>query len=138
MKSPLSLSPILCSPFRNGMNLESYIWEHVKDKIKEKSILAVTSKIVSLAEGRLLSKKGISKRALIEQESDHFVCETHHGVCLSIKHGLLIPSAGIDESNSESGDYILYPLDPYSSAQKICDYLKKESSIKELGVILTD
>ena len=61
-----------------------------------------------------------------------------YDVELTIKHGLLIASAGIDESNSEHDKYILFPQDPYASAARIGTFLRKQFGIKNLGVILTD
>jgi len=56
---------------------------------------------------------------------------------LTMKHNMLIPSAGIDESNS--GDYyILWPRRPYKSALEILRFLKKKFNVKKLGVIITD
>ncbi|MEZ4814252.1 MAG: coenzyme F420-0:L-glutamate ligase [Bdellovibrionota bacterium] len=103
-----------------------------------KSILAITSKIVSIAEKRVVSKESISKKDLIIQEADRFICETDHDVLLTLKHGILIASAGIDESNAQEGGYILFPEDPYASAKKLYDFLRERSQIKELGVIVTD
>ncbi len=57
---------------------------------------------------------------------------------LTIKHGLILPSAGIDESNSATDDYILYPLDPYASAKKLGEDLRARSGFNKVGVILTD
>ena len=71
-------------------------------------------------------------------KADHYLCEGGFGAELTIKHGILIPSAGIDESNSESGDYILFPERPFESAQAIHQFLKKTFGVKNLGVILTD
>ena len=66
------------------------------------------------------------------------LCDGLHGVSLTIKHGLLIPSAGIDESNSENGDYILYPKDPFASARRLCQAIKEKLKLKNFGIILTD
>lgn len=124
--------------FQIGENLETFLATHLEDQLFEGAIVAITSKIISLAEGQLVPKSEISKRDLIRKESDHFICETPHGVSLTIKAGLLIPSAGIDESNSPNGDYILYPENPFLSAQRIHDFLKLKFQIKNLGILLTD
>lgn len=98
----------------------------------------MTSKIVSIAEGRVVSRERLSKSAVVQSEADVYLGKGGHGIDMTIKHGLLIPSAGVDESNSESGGYILYPKDPYKSAASICQFLRKALRIKKLGVILTD
>lgn len=134
----LRAKAIRTSIFHPGMDLNSFLAAHLAGEVRERSVVAVTSKIVSLAENRFVPKDSIEKMALIRRESDRFLCETSHGVTLTIKEGILIPSAGIDESNSESGHYLLYPEDPFGSTKSIYLGLKKEFGLRELGVILTD
>ncbi|MFZ4404893.1 MAG: coenzyme F420-0:L-glutamate ligase, partial [Pseudobdellovibrionaceae bacterium] len=135
----LSVRPIKTRIFREGENLFDFIVTQIDPRyIRESMILAITSKIVSLAENQLLDKKSIDKHKLIDDEADHNLGEVGYGCFLTIKEGLFIPSAGIDESNSESDRYILYPKDPFASAQKICAQLKTHWGLKKLGVIITD
>lgn len=139
MIKSLAVSPIQTSIFHPGENLTEFVLKNVPQTLwKERLILAITSKIVSLAEHRLVPADSIDKKSLIGQEADHNLGEIGHGVTLTIKHGLLVASAGIDESNSESGDYILYPRDPYSSAETLRKNLQKALGLKELGLIMTD
>lgn len=134
----LKITPIKTDLFHPGMDIVSFILQQVPaQKWQEGLILAVTSKIVSLAENCLVPA-GTDKKTLVEKESDQYLGEIGYGCHLTIKHGLLIPSAGIDESNSESGSYILYPQDPYKSAQQICEALKKATELSKLGVLITD
>src|SRR4051794_100671 len=109
MTSQLSATPIKTSIFRPGMDLYAFLVEHLQQKSLEGRVLAITSKIISVWENRLVKKDEISKIDLIHRESEHFICETSYNCTLTVNEGLLIPSAGIDESNSESGDYILFP-----------------------------
>lgn len=107
--------------------------------LPNRSIVAVTSKIVSLCEGRCISKDCIEKRKLIEQEADVMLStgKQPYDIYLTIKNGILIPSAGIDESNAD-GAYILYPSDLWKSVEQIWEYLKTKDHLSELGVIITD
>lgn len=133
------ITPIHTSIFHQGEDLVEFILTHVDRSLwKERSILAITSKIVSLAEGRLVPQKSIEKKSLIRREAEHYLGEIGHGVNLTIKQGLLLAAAGIDESNSANGDYILHPKDPFASAAKIREELQKRLGLKDLGVILTD
>lgn len=139
----LKVEALKTSVFRRGENLESFLKNHLAQKLRENTIVAITSKILSVAEEAVVSKKELTKRELIQSEADEFLCETIHGVCLTIKDGLLIPTAGIDESNSESdqnGDdyYLVYPKDPYASAKRIWGFLREISGVKNLGVVITD
>lgn len=125
--------------FRVGQPLAPFVLEALKTQpISEKTIVCVTSKIVSLSEKRIVPRSETDKRSLILREADHDLGEIAHGVRLTIKHGLMIPSAGIDESNSESGDFILFPQDPYASARQLWKDLRVALRVRELGVLITD
>jgi len=136
--SRLSAVAVRTSIFHTGQDLEKFVWENVGGQLAENDVVAVTSKIVSLAENRLVSRAETSKAELVNRESDEFLCETSFGVMLTLKHGLLLPSGGIDESNSERDDFILYPRDPHHSARRLGEELRQRSGLKNLGVILTD
>lgn len=109
--------------------------------LKEKSIIVITSKVVSIWEGNCIKLSEIkNKDELIKKEADlyldrHKVPEKY--VMLTLKNNILIPTAGIDESNAKE-HYILWPKDPFLSAKKIYDFIKKEFKLKEFGVIITD
>lgn len=139
MTQAMMISPIRTSIFHQGENLAEFIINSITPSpLKERSILAITSKIVSLSENRTVPLDSIDKKSLICREADYNLGEIGHGVHLTIKNALLLPSAGIDESNSENGDYILYPQDPSSSAEKLRVSLKEHFGLKELGIIITD
>jgi putative folate metabolism gamma-glutamate ligase len=103
--------------------------------VKEKSIIIITSKVVSIWEGRCV--KG-NKDDLIKQEADLYLDkDLKWDVALTIKNNILIPTAGIDESNA-NGYYILWPEKPFESAKKIYDFIKKEFGVNKFGVIISD
>lgn len=134
----LQIEPIKTNIYRQG-SLSRFIADSIPSyRVKEKMVLAITSKIVSLAERRLVPMGSITKEKLVQQEADVFFGEIGYGCYLTIKQGLLIPSAGIDESNSETGAYILYPPDPFASAQKLWQELREIWNLNDLGIILTD
>ena len=111
--------------------------------LKENSILVVTSKIVSICEGRIqkINKETETedKEKLVKQESDYFIDknENQYGFYLTITQNLLIPTAGIDESNG-NGYYILWPENPYDTANKIREHLVSKFGVSNIGVIITD
>ncbi len=134
-----SFNPIRTSVFQPGKSLVKFILENLPaDQVQDSMILAITSKIVSLSEDRLVKKESISKADLIQTEADRNFGQIGHGCYLTIKHGLFIASAGIDESNSEAGEYILYPKDPFISARNIWVELRKQWGIENLGILITD
>lgn len=105
----------------------------------ERSIVALTSKIVSITQRRVVKKKLVSKNKLIEKEADFFISpdNTNHDFYLTIKNNILIPNAGIDESNA--GEYyILWPNKPQQVANKIRLFLKKKFMLQQVGVLITD
>lgn len=135
----ISVIPVKTRIFTAGENLAQFIADSVPRRhVRERMVVAVTSKIVSLAEMRLVARESTGKTELVKRESDRFYGEIGHGCFLTVKHGLLIASAGIDESNSAGGDYILYPEDPYASAREMWTQLRELWNVNELGVVLTD
>jgi dihydrofolate synthase / folylpolyglutamate synthase len=136
---PLEVYPVKTRIFHPRESLAEFIVASVPEELVfDGMILAITSKIVSLAEGQTLSHAGVNKKQLVESEADTYLGEIGHGCHLTIKSGLLIPSAGIDESNSEAGDYILYPRDPFASAVRLWTDLRARWQLEKLGVVLTD
>lgn len=108
-------------------------------KIEEGSIVAVTSKIVSICEGRIVPVEGTDKDQLIKQEADLYLPreENRYNLFLTIRDNLLGISAGIDESNA-NGYYVLWPKDSQTTANKIREYLTFRFNLKNVGVIITD
>lgn len=108
-------------------------------KLKEKSVVAIASKIVSICEGRVVKIGSIDKDELIAQEAQYFLPRKANKwhVSLTIAKDTLVATAGIDESNG-NGYYILWPKDPQKSANKIREYLVKRFTLKKVGVIITD
>lgn len=107
-------------------------------KIPEKSVLAITSKIVSITEGAVASLEA-NKDDLIVQEAQYFLPRdsNKYDVSFTITHNMLVPTAGIDESNA-NGNYILWPKDPQASANRIREHITTRGKLQEFGVIITD
>lgn len=108
-------------------------------KIKERSILAITSKIVAITEGRVVRMDEDLKDELIKQESQYYLDreDNPYHVSLTITRNNLVATAGIDESNG-AGHFVLWPKDPQKTANQIREYLKKRFSLKNVGVVITD
>lgn len=122
-----------------GEQLES-IFSRYLPRIKEQNIVVITSKIVSLCEKAVMPKNNKDKYQLICEEADAMIENQQSAdkeMTITIKNGILIPSAGIDESNADNL-YILYPRNPFQTAHRIWSFLRKEYHIKELGVLITD
>lgn len=110
---------------------------YIKD-LKENSVVAVTSKVVAICEGRVVRLGDADKDTLIRQEAQYYLPKDNRfHIRFTIKNDTLIASAGVDESNG-NGYYVLWPANPQKSANEIREYLKRKFSLKYIGVIITD
>jgi len=107
--------------------------------LEEGAILAITSKIVSICQGRMIPVGEADKQDLIEGEADYWLPpeENRYGVSLTIVDHILIPMAGVDESNA-AGHYILWPREPQHVANEVRAYLSERFTLTHVGVIITD
>lgn len=136
-------TPIKTRIFREGEDLVDFIREHVAQTdfwealtLAEWDILVITSKIVALSEKRtFIAKDQETKKQYIKKESSFFE-ETKH-VCLTLKDGMLMANAGIDESNGD-GKCILLPENSYNSAFRLWKSLRESFWLRDLGIIITD
>lgn len=108
-------------------------------RIKEGSVVAITSKIVSICEGRMVKIGAVNKDELVKKEAEYYLPKelNRYQFFLTIKQGLLTPTAGIDESNG-NGYYVLWPRDPQKTANEVRTYLAKKFALQKVGVIITD
>ncbi|MEK7510158.1 MAG: coenzyme F420-0:L-glutamate ligase [Patescibacteria group bacterium] len=107
--------------------------------LRERSVVVITSKIVSICEGRVIKIGTVDKDELVRREAEYFLPKetNRYQFFLTIKNGILCPTAGIDESNG-NGYYILWPENPQKTANEVRAYLSKKFSLKRVGVIITD
>jgi coenzyme F420-0:L-glutamate ligase len=122
-------------------------------KFRNGDIIVISSKFVSMSEGALLklSKIKVSKKAHIIasrfnmnpkiaeitlRESD-YVFGGLPGFLLSIRDGMIAPNAGIDKSNAPSGYIILYPDDPFKSAENLRMKFLINRKIR-VGIVIAD
>lgn len=129
------IKPIKTKLFQPREKLLPFLDKYLS-QIKEGSVVVVTSKIVALSEGRFADKVDDNTKAEIIKQESEFVLQTKY-VCLTIKDGIVMANAGVDESNA-NGKIIMLPKDSFESAKMIRNYLRKEHNIKNLGVIITD
>lgn len=107
--------------------------------LKEHTIIAIASKVVSICEGRIVKVGTVKKVDLVRSEANYYLPseEERHNISLSIKRNTLIPTSGIDESNG-CGYYVLWPADPQETANRARGHLCHKFGLKEIGVIITD
>jgi coenzyme F420-0:L-glutamate ligase / coenzyme F420-1:gamma-L-glutamate ligase len=107
--------------------------------LRDGDILAVTSKIVSKAEGRLVA--AADREQAIDAETVRVVATREHpfGVTRIVENrqGLVMAAAGVDASNTPDGYVLLLPVDPDASARALCAALRERTGLR-LGVLITD
>ena len=85
-------------------------------------ILAVTSKVVSKAEGRAIA--AADREDAITAQTVRLVASRPHanGVTRIVENplGLVMAAAGVDGSNAPDGVVLLLPEDPDASARALC------------------
>ena len=108
--------------------------------LPERSIVAISSKVVALCEGAYVDRAGHDKFELIKQEADYYADENHspgYGYHYVMFKGHFLPAAGIDESNAD-GKFVLSPRDPLKTAEEIRRFLSAKFERQFIGVIITD
>jgi len=120
---------------------------------KDGDILLLSGKYVSMSEGRkyqlgrvkplsdakklsIINKSNPKLTEVIIRESEK-VYMSFPGIFMAESNGLLQPNAGIDKSNVQEGNIILYPEDPNKSALSIRLKILTEYGVN-LGIVITD
>jgi coenzyme F420-0:L-glutamate ligase / coenzyme F420-1:gamma-L-glutamate ligase len=122
-------------------------------KFRENDILIVSSKYVSMSEGSVmnLDKVKVGRKAkslaseyhmsaklaeLTLREAD-YIYKGVPGFLLAVKNGVMAPNAGIDKSNVPQGFVVLYPSEPFKSAENLRRRFLVNLGIK-VGVVIAD
>lgn len=102
-------------------------------------VVVVTSKIVSKAEGRVVSAQ--DREQAITDETVRVVASRVHpgGVTRIVENrlGLVMAAAGVDASNTPDGTVLLLPLDPDASARRLRAGLAQRLGV-QVGIVVTD
>jgi F420-0:gamma-glutamyl ligase len=117
------------------------IWDIIDGlEVREGDIIFITSKILGIHQGRTVKVGTKDKEVLIREESEHWLPYTHRAgwkVNLTITDNVLIPAAGIDESNAKD-HYILWPKKMDELCAEIRARLVRRCGLVDLGVVATD
>src|SRR6266699_4921804 len=131
---PVTVIPVTGLPeVTAGADLAALIAEAVPD-LRDGDILAVTSKIVSKAEGRVVTAP---RDQAIEAETVRVVARRGPTTIAQTRHGLVMAAAGVDESNTAPGTVVLLPEDPDGSARQLRKAIT-ELTGTTVGVLITD
>jgi coenzyme F420-0:L-glutamate ligase/coenzyme F420-1:gamma-L-glutamate ligase len=108
--------------------------------LTEGDVLVVTQKVVSKAEGQIVSIDAddpSAKVALVESESVRIVRRRGDLLITETRHGFICANAGVDLSNVDAGTAALLPVDPDRSARRIREALEHRHGVS-VGVIISD
>ena len=106
--------------------------------LEEHDVIALSTKVVSIGQGRCVPREGTDLDALIKHESDRYLerGETPGGFVMhTVTDGTLMANAGIDPF---AGYFILWPEDPAGTAQELLQWFKEEYQREHLYLVLTD
>ena len=138
----VTVSPVAGLPeFRPGDDLAAAVLA-AAPWIADGDVVAVTSKVVSKVEGRLVPSptdpvaRDAVRRRLIDEEAVRVVAR--HGRTLIVENrlGIVAAAAGIDASNVRPDELALLPLDPDASAERL--RARFADSGRAVGVLVTD
>jgi dihydrofolate synthase / folylpolyglutamate synthase len=123
-----------------GDDLFEILSSSLPKKLEENTVIAISSKIVAICEGRVVEKSSETQRdELAMKESELYLPRSanQYGYMITINRGILLGSAGIDQSNG-NGSLVMWPKDPQKSANKIREFLVKKYKVSNIGVIIVD
>jgi coenzyme F420-0:L-glutamate ligase/coenzyme F420-1:gamma-L-glutamate ligase len=108
-------------------------------ELRDRDVLVVTHKIVSKAEGAVVS--GIDTEAayreIVEQQAVSIIRRRGDLIIAETSHGFVCANAGVDRSNTDAGTVVLLPEDPDRSAHKLRTRLERATG-STIGLIITD
>jgi coenzyme F420-0:L-glutamate ligase/coenzyme F420-1:gamma-L-glutamate ligase len=123
---------------RPGDDLAALLAEPLHEiGVQDGDIVAVTQKVVSKAEGRVVPDDGTGREAWVEREIVRVVARRGELVIAETRHGFVCANGGVDASNVEAGYLTLLPEDPDGSAESLRAALRDRVGV-ELGVVITD
>ncbi|MBU1992220.1 MAG: coenzyme F420-0:L-glutamate ligase [Patescibacteria group bacterium] len=132
----MNIKPVKTALIKPGENIFEVFTESVK-KLKEGSVIVISSKIVALQQNRIINAKDFRK--MLQKEAKYVSKkETAKHIHLTFTNGILIPNAGIDFSNIEKGKAILWPKNSHKAAEEFMKKTKHHYKIKHLGVLIID
>ena len=104
------------------------------ERLQDGDVLAVTSKVVSKAEGRARSS---TREAELPGQTVRVVARRGPTTIVRNLLGLTMAAAGIDASNVEAGTVLLLPEDPDASARRLRAAIRERTGAN-IGVVVTD
>ncbi len=117
-----------------GDDVAALIVEHARSLLRDGVVVVVTSKIVSLAAGLLVSGE---RSALVAAHTDRVVARRGATTIVRTRQGLVLAAAGLDTSNLPAGRVLALPSDPDADAVALRRSLRRLSGAN-VAVVITD
>jgi coenzyme F420-0:L-glutamate ligase/coenzyme F420-1:gamma-L-glutamate ligase len=132
----VSVLPVVDVPeVRVGDDLASLLAEPLRTAgLEPGDIVAVTQKIISKAEGRIVP--GDDREDAVRSETVRVVARRGDLIISETRHGFVCANAGVDASNVADGLLTLLPEDPDESAGRLRSELVP--TFGDVGVVITD
>jgi len=107
--------------------------------LQDLDLLAITSKVVSKSEGRVVPFDGSEehKVVLVEGEARRVLRRRGPLRITETQHGFISANAGVDLSNTAEGTAVLLPKDPDRTARRIRGDIQRRRSV-DVAVVITD
>ena len=105
--------------------------------VRDGDVVAVTQKVVSKAEGRVVAEGDGGREGWVDREARRVVARRGDLVVAETRHGFVCANAGVDASNVEAGFLTLLPEDPDGSAERLRAALS-ERLRADVAVVITD
>ena len=120
--------------FEEKADLAAFVVRFIPS-VAENTVLAVSSKVVALWKGNTLAYQSLAQKEKLIKQYSQGALKTPLA-WLTIKDGMIMTNAGIDESNA-NGKLILLP-DCYDCAHELRIALQKMWKVHNLGIVVTD
>ena len=152
----LTVMPLLAEKMNGKFDVFEMLLETLETnnaKLKDGDVLVISTKYVSNSQGRIIdmqktkpSKKSlkISKEFKLKPEMAEIIIRESekifggiNGFVITSADDIMAPNAGIDKSNAQKNQVILYPVKPYLVAEQIRRKIFLKLQI-HVGVILVD
>jgi coenzyme F420-0:L-glutamate ligase len=156
----VDVKPIRTPIIQVAQDLLPILTEALAEPLQNGDIICITSKVVALAQGRVVklseiepSPEALSMERLryskdftahpelaelVLREADEVFVGEGGLVYLTLKDHVFIANAGIDLSNAPDGHAILWPEEPWAWAREFRARLMTSYDLDTLGVLLTD
>ena len=152
----LTVLPLLAERMEEEFDVFKVLLKTVEKnntELEEGDVLVISTKYISNSEGRIVdlekikaSEEGIqiSKKFQLKPEIAEIIIRESDkifggigGFVITSSNNIMAPNAGIDKSNAKKGRAILYPINPYLTAEQIRRKIFLKLFI-HVGIILVD